>query len=75
MGDQMNAQFSFNLPEEQETYDIFNQSGEMASALSEIYMFLRRVYKHGHNYQTADDAVNDIYTKFFEFCEDLHNVF
>ena len=57
----MKVKFDFNLPEEQEEYKMYNQARSMYSALHEIKDNIRRLYKYGHSFKDADQAVNGIY--------------
>jgi REP element-mobilizing transposase RayT len=62
----MKATFEFNLPDDQNDYDIMNQSTQMLRCLWDIGEALRSWEKYGHQFTDANDAVRKIR-------EDFHN--
>lgn len=66
------AYLRFNLPEDQEEYNMVNNAGKLFSALWDIQQELRKYYKYGHEFKDADDAVEKIRDKFYEILGDYH---
>ena len=59
------AIFEFNLPEEQNEYDIMNQAPKVQIFLWEFSQQLRSWQKYGHRFTDADDAVSKIREEFY----------
>jgi hypothetical protein len=59
------AIFEFNLPEEQDEYDIMNQAPKVQRFLWEFSQQLRSWQKYGHQFKDASDAVNKIREEFY----------
>lgn len=59
------AIFEFNLPEEQDEYDIMNQAPKVQRFLWEFSEQLRSWQKYGHQFEDASDAVNKIREEFY----------
>ena len=66
------AYLRFDLPEDQNEYNMVNNAGKLFSALWDIQQELRKYYKHGHEFKDADDAVEKIRDKFYEILGDYH---
>jgi len=60
----MKAIIKFNLPEDQEDFDMFNQSSSMHNVLWEMSQWLRSQTKY-----TPDDASEDSIKTYYE-CQD-----
>jgi len=48
--------YEFNLPEEADTLDTFQNGPEAKLALDHIRNFIRNRLKYGHEYKNADEA-------------------
>ena len=72
----MKAILEFNLPEEQEDYERFNNSARFYDALCAIGDYLRSAYKYGSNRygdkftESEIETVCKIYDGFFEILKD-----
>ena len=60
------AIFEFNLPEEQDEYDIMNQAIRMQRVLWDLSEALRTWEKYGHQFNSADNAVYSIREEFYK---------
>ena len=67
----MKATLEFELPEDEYSYDIHKQAVEMSIILAEFYQYIRGLYKHGHTFKDADEAVDVIRNRFVEECGNL----
>ena len=56
----MKATLEFNLPEEREEYKRANQSQDMFTAIFDFSEKLRSYRKYGHDFKTADEALDAI---------------
>ena len=56
----MKAILEYDLPEERIEHLTAIQSGELSYALNEILNQLREWQKHGHEFKTADEALDSI---------------
>ena len=56
----MKATLEFNLPEEATEYEMANQAADMFSVISSLEERLRSFQKYGHEFKTADEAVEVI---------------
>ena len=54
------ATLTFNLPEEQEEYNLCTKGVDYYSQLVEIDQKLRSIVKHGHNYKSVEDLAEEI---------------
>lgn len=61
----MKAIFEFNLPEEQNEYDVMNQSRKVQSFLWDFSQQLRAWQKYHHDFKDADDALDKIREEFY----------
>ena len=59
------AIFEFNLPEEQDEYDIMNQASRMQRVLWDLSEALQSWQKYGHQFKDANDAVEQIRAEFY----------
>jgi hypothetical protein len=66
------ANLQFKLPEEQEEFYAAMNGGEAFSALSGIQERLRIWRKHGHEFKTADEALDGMWQELHDQTEDLH---
>jgi len=62
----MKAVFEFNLPEDQNEYEVMSQASKTQTFLWEFSQQLRSWYKHGHQFTDADDAVDKIREEFYQ---------
>jgi hypothetical protein len=60
----------FNLPEEQDEYELAHNAAKFYDCLYNFSQELRTWYKHGHDFKDADDAVEKIREKFYEELND-----
>ena len=58
----MKATLEFNLPEETTEYKRANQSQDMFAAIFHFSERLRSYRKYGHDFKTADEALDAINT-------------
>ena len=56
----------FNLPEENVEFQLVIKGPNMQSALWDLSGYLRELLKNGHDFKTADEAVEKIRQKFME---------
>ncbi len=56
----MKAILEFNLPEDQRQYEIANQAYDMLAAVTHFEDRLRSYQKYGHEFKTAQEAVEAI---------------
>lgn len=61
----MKATFEFNLPDDQNEYEIMNQASEMLRCLWDIGEALRTWERYGHQFTDANDAVSKIREDFY----------
>ena len=59
------AIFEFNLPEEQDEYDIMNQASRMQRVLWDLSEALQSWQKYGHQFKDANHAVDQIRAEFY----------
>jgi hypothetical protein len=69
----MKAVFEFNLPEDQNEYEVMSQASKTQSFLWEFSQQLRSWYKYGHQFKDADDAVDKIREEFYRLLNE-HDV-
>ena len=60
----------FNLPDENEDYEITHNASLMNGVLFEFSQDLRQWLKHGHEFKSADEALEKISEKFWEHVSD-----
>ena len=69
----MEAIIKFQLPEDQNYYDVVNQSPRMVALLWDFSQQLRSWYKYHHDFKDADDALDKIREKFYQLINE-HDV-
>lgn len=62
----MKAILEFNLPEDQKRFEMANQAIDMFSAICRFEDRLRSYHKFGHDFKTADEAIEAIRTLLYE---------
>ena len=63
----------FDLPEEQDEFNLVNNASKLFLALSDIEQELRKYWKYGHEFKNADDAVESIRDMFYDILGE-HNL-
>jgi hypothetical protein len=56
----MKAKLEYNLPEDQSFFNAACKATEMRSAISDFDNELRNWVKYGHNFKTADEALEKV---------------
>ena len=56
----------FQLPEEQNEYEVMSQSPKTQRFLWDLSQQLRSWQKHGHDFKDADDALDKIREEFYK---------
>ena len=56
----MKAILEFNLPEDQRAFEIANQAADMVAAIGHFEDTLRSYIKYGHNFKTANEALEAV---------------
>lgn len=56
----MRAIFEFDLPEDQNEFQLMNQARKVQSFLWDFNEQLRSWYKYGHPFKDTDDALHEI---------------
>ena len=69
----MKAVFVFNLPEDQNEYEVMSQASKTQTFLWDFSQQLRSWYKYGHQFKDADDAVDKIREEFYRLLNE-HDV-
>jgi hypothetical protein len=69
----MKVILKFDLPDEQNEYEITYQAQRMQSFICDLESQLRSWYKYGHPFKDADEAVNQIREQFY-ILANQHNV-
>lgn len=62
----MKAILEFNLPEDKRDYEMANQASDMVAAIGHFEDRLRSYQKYGHDFKTADEAIQAIRTLLYE---------
>jgi len=62
----MKAILEFNLPEDQRKFEMANQAPDMVAAIGHFEDMLRSYIKYGHNFKTANEAIEAIRTLLHE---------
>jgi hypothetical protein len=68
----MKAILEFDLPEEQLEFETANNAQNMKGLVWDFGEQLRGWDKHGHNFKTADDAVDKIRAYFIQCINDYN---
>lgn len=63
------ATLTFNLPDEQYDYQNATNGGKWHGIAYDISMFLRNKLKYGHDYKTADEALEAVKSEFWDLCQ------
>ncbi len=63
---------TFNLPDERWEFDCAKQGADWKSIVYEVSMFLRNALKHGHDYKSADEALEAAKAFLWQECNDNH---
>lgn len=61
----MKAKFEFDLPEDQNEYEVMSQALKTQRFLWDLSQQLRNWQKHGNDFKNADDALDQIRDKFY----------
>ena len=69
----MKAIFEFDLPEDQNYYDVVYQSPRMLALLWDFSQQLRSWYKYSDQFKDADDALDKIREEFYRLINE-HDV-
>lgn len=69
----MKVTFEFNLPDDQDEYDVVNQANKMQSLLWNFSQELRSYRTNGHAFTDANNALEQITKDFYELV-DRHGV-
>lgn len=56
----MKAILEFNLPEDQRKFEMANQAADMVAAIGHFEDTLRSYIKYGHNFKTANEALEAV---------------
>ncbi len=64
------ATLTFNLPEEQLEYRTAVHASDWKGVVWEVSMFLRNKLKHGHEFKTADEALEAVRDELWNECKD-----
>jgi hypothetical protein len=73
MEQMMKVTFEFQLPEEQNEYEVMSQSQKMQFVLLDFMTQLRSWQKYHHDFKDADDALDKIREEFYKIINE-HNV-
>ena len=65
------ATLEFNLPEEQQDFYRASKGNEAFCALEDIRQPIRDWLKHGHDFKTADEALEAVFALYHEAVEGL----
>lgn len=66
------ATLTFNLPEENAEYRQAVYGGEWKSVVYEVDMLMRNALKHGHQYKTADEALQAVRDHLWNECKEYN---
>jgi len=69
----MKITFEFNLPDDQDKYEVVNQANKMQSLLWDFSQQLRFWRKYGNTFTDANNALEQITKDFYELV-DRHGV-
>lgn len=61
----MKVKFEFDLPEDQNEYEVMNQALKTQRFLWDLNQQLRNWQKYGNDFKNADDALGQIRDKFY----------
>ena len=60
----MKATLEFNLPEDNYEFDLARKAPELLINLENIKRQIRTCRKHGHNYASADELLDDLWENY-----------
>jgi len=66
----MQVILKFNLPEETDEFKMAIRGGDYWLVLWELSQLLRSKLKYGHDYKTADEAIESIQSDFWDMIDD-----
>lgn len=69
----MKAILQFNLPEDQNEYEVVIQAPKVQSFLWDFSQQLRAWQKYNHDFKSADDALDQIREEFYRLINE-HNI-
>ena len=62
----MKATLEFNLPEDQRSFEIANQSADMYAVICHLAERLRSYRKHGNDFENVNEALDVIHTILYD---------
>ena len=62
----MKAILEFNLPEDQNQFEIANQSADMHAVICHLAESLRSYRKHGNDFENVNEALDAIHTILYD---------
>ena len=62
----MKAILEFNLPEDQRSFEIANQSADMYAVICHLAESLRSYRKHGNDFENVNEALDAIHTILYD---------
>jgi hypothetical protein len=62
----MKATLEFNLPEEQRSFEMANQSADMYAVICHLAERLRSYRKHGNDFENVNEALDTIHTILYD---------
>jgi len=62
----MKAILEFNLPEDQRSFQIANQSADMYAVICHLAESLRSYRKHGNDFENVNEALDAIHTILYD---------
>ena len=62
----MKATLEFNLPEDQRSFEIANQSADMHAVICHLAESLRSYRKHGNDFENVNEALDAIHTILYD---------
>ena len=62
----MKATLEFNLPEDQRSFEIANQSADMYAVICHLAESLRSYRKHGNDFENVNEALDAIHTILYD---------
>jgi hypothetical protein len=63
---------SFNLPEERYEHENAIRGADWRNIVYELTVFLRNKLKYGHEYKSADEALEDVRKTLWDECNSNH---
>lgn len=62
----MKAILEFNLPEDQRSFEMANQSADMYAVICHLAESLRSYRKHGNDFENVNEALDAIHTILYD---------